>query len=294
MSDNSSLRVDPNLENPHTDQFIVAVEQQIGANIGLSVNYVGKRSRNQTAFNDIAGRYSLVSYGGAPAGANVPQVYRLTGGDRLFQLMNDDRMYSDYNGVAFEMKKRMADRWQANFGLTLSKSTGRQGSSSARSSPLTSQTSTAGIFGQNPNDYINSDGRLVGDRPFVMKAQFIYQLPYGVTSSLNFQSQSGKAIFTEIRVPSSVTNIPGQSRILAFEVDGENRTKHWNQLDARVEKEFSLGGTAELAVFGDFLNLTNSDANESVLDRRIGNSNQNVPSRFILPRRLMVGGKFRF
>ena len=47
-------------------------------------------------------------------------------------------------------------------------------------------------------------------------------------------------------------------------------------------------------MFGDFLNLFNSDANESVLDRRLGNSNYLVPSRFVLPRRLMAGGKFRF
>ena len=68
----------------------------------------------------------------------------------------------------------------------------------------------------------------------------------------------------------------------------------WQTLDARVEKSFKLGKTPEVAVFGDFLNLFNSDANESVLDRRLGNSNYLVPSRFILPRRLMVGAKFRF
>lgn len=294
VSDPSVLTVDPDLSNPYTDQFIVAVEQQIGADIGFSVNYVGKRSRNQTAFNDIGGRYSLVNYSGAPAGANVSQVYRLTGGSRLFQLMNDDRMFSDYNGVAFEIKKRMSNRWQANFGLTLSKSTGRQGSSSARATPLTSQTSTAGIFGQNPNDYINSDGRLVGDRPVVLKTQFVYQAPWGIMASMNLQSQSGRPIYTEIRVPTSVTGIPGASRILATKVDGEKRTPQWTTLDARAEKEFKLGGTAELAVFGDFLNLLNSDTTESVLDRRIGNANQDVPSRFILPRRLMIGAKFRF
>jgi len=294
VSDPSVLTVDPDLSNPYTDQFIVAVEQQIGADIGFSVNYVGKRSRNQTAFNDIGGRYSLVNYSGAPAGANVSQVYRLTGGSRLFQLMNDDRMFSNYNGVAFEIKKRMSNRWQANFGLTLSKSTGRQGSSSARATPLTSQTSTAGIFGQNPNDYINSDGRLVGDRPVVLKTQFVYQAPWGIMASMNFQSQSGRPIYTEIRVPTSVTGIPGASRILATKVDGEKRTPQWTTLDARAEKEFKLGGTAELAVFGDFLNLLNSDTTESVLDRRIGNANQDVPSRFILPRRLMIGAKFRF
>jgi hypothetical protein len=76
--------------------------------------------------------------------------------------------------------------------------------------------------------------------------------------------------------------------------DGQDRTKIWQTLDARVEKNFKLGKTPEVAVFGDFLNLFNSDANESVLDRRLGNSNYEVPSRFILPRRLMAGAKFRF
>lgn len=295
VSDNSKLSVDPNLKNPYTDQVIVAWEQQVGPNIGFSVNYVYKRSERQTAFPDIGGTYQLVAYT-APAGATVPQVYQLTSGadSRRFQLRNDDRMFSRYNGVALELKKRMSNRWQANFGLTLSKSTGRQGSSSARATPLTSQLSTASIFGQNPNDFINSDGRLVGDRPVVLKTQFLYQLPWGIMSSLNFQSQSGRPVYSEIRVASSVTRIPGASRIIATQSDGENRTKRWQTLDARVEKAFALGGNAELAVFGDFLNALNSDANESVLDRRLGNANYNVPSRFILPRRLMVGGKFRF
>lgn len=294
-SDNSSLTVDPNLKNPYTDQFIVAWEQQLQSDVGFSVNYVHKRSERQTAFPDIGGRYQLVSYS-APAGARVPQVYQLTTGadSRLFRLSNDDRMFSRYNGVAFEIKKRMSNRWQANFGLTLSKSTGRQGSSSARATPLTSQTSTAGIFGQNPNDFINTDGRLIGDRPVVLKTQFLYQWGWGVTSSFNFQTQSGKPIFSEIRVPTSVTRIPGASRIVATVSDGEDRTKQWTTLDARIEKAFTLGGPAELAVFGDALNLFNSDANESVLDRRLGNANYLVPSRFVLPRRLMIGAKVRF
>ena len=215
----------------------------------------------------------------------MPQVYQLTSGaeSRLFQLRNDDRMFSRYNGVAFELKKRMSNRWQANFGLTLSKSTGRQGSSSARATPLTSQVSTAGIFGQNPNDFINTDGRLVGDRPVVLKTQFIYQLPWGMTSSFNFQSQSGQPIYSEIRVPTSVdAAFPARAASSRTSSDGEDRTKLWQTLDARVEKAFSARRrNAEVAVFGDFLNLFNSDANESVLDRRLGNANYLVPSRFI-------------
>jgi hypothetical protein len=119
-------------------------------------------------------------------------------------------------------------------------------------------------------------------------------LPFGLTSSFNFQTQSGKPIYSEIRVPSSVTGVPGTNRVVATLPDGKDRTKLWQTLDARLEKAFGMGGGRELAVFGDFLNLFNSDANESVLDRRLGNSNYLVPSRFILPRRLMVGGKLRF
>jgi hypothetical protein len=288
------LSVDPNLKNPYTDQLILAWEQQAAANIGFSVNYVYKRSENQTAYPDVGGTYALVPFT-APAGANVPQVYRLTNGtsSRRFQLSNDDRMFFKYQGVSFEMKKRMSHKWQANFGLTLSKATGRQGSSSARSTPLSSQISTAGTFGQNPNDYINSDGRVVGDRPVVLKTQIVYQLPWGLTTSANFMSQSGKPIYSEIRVANSVTGV-GTTRIVATLPDGSQRTDQWTTLDTRIEKAFRVGRGAELAVFGDFLNLLNSDANESVLDRRIGNSNYLVPSRFILPRRLMVGAKMRF
>ena len=127
----------------------------------------------------------------------------------------------------------------------------------------------------------------------VLKAQFVYALPWGLTSATNFMSQSGKPIYPEIRVANSVTGV-GTTRIIANVSDGEDRTQTWTTLDTRIEKAFRLGGTRELAAFGDFLNLFNSDANESVLDRRIGNSNYLVPSRFILPRRLMIGGKFRF
>lgn len=295
VSDTSQLTVDPDLKNPYTDQFILAWEQQVGPSTGFSVNYVHKRSERQTAFPDVGGSYRSVPFS-APSGANVPQVFQLTSGadSRLFQLSNDDRMFSRYNGVAFELKKRMANRWQGNFGLTLSKSTGRQGSSSARATPLTSQLSTAGIFGQNPNDFINSDGRLIGDRPVVVKLQAMYQMPWGIMASANFQSQTGKPIFSEIRVSSSVTGIPGTTRIIANQSDGEDRTKLWQTLDARLEKSVNVGGGATLAVFGDFLNLLNTDANESVLDRRLGNPNYLAASRFVQPRRLMVGGKFRF
>ena len=47
-------------------------------------------------------------------------------------------------------------------------------------------------------------------------------------------------------------------------------------------------------MFGDFLNVFNNGAYENVIDRRQVSTNFGVPSRFVLPRRLMLGAKFRF
>ncbi|MFN8059635.1 MAG: TonB-dependent receptor [Vicinamibacterales bacterium] len=294
VTDNSNLRIDSGFENPYTDQYIVALEQQIGQDIGFSVSYVHKDSKNQSAWNDIGGTYRLVPF--TASGSDVTQVYQLTSAasSRVFLLTNDERMHSKYNGANFEVKKRMSHHWQGNFGLLLSKSEGRLGSSSARSTPVSNANSTAGVFGQNPNDFINSEGRLIGDRPVVVKGQVVFQLPANFTLSANMQSQSGRVIITEVRVPGATTRIPGTTRVVANAVDGSDRTKKWQTIDMRLEKAFKFGGTTDVAVFGDFLNLTNSDANESVLDRRSTNANYLIGSRIIQPRRLMLGAKFRF
>ena len=57
----------------------------------------------------------------------------------------------------------MSNRWQLTGSIVLSKSEGLLGSnrpttSSTTPTPLASQTATAGIFGQNPNDFVNTDG----------------------------------------------------------------------------------------------------------------------------------------
>ena len=71
--------------------------------------------------------------------------------------------------------------------------------------------------------------------------------------------------------------------------------KPLNQLDLRLEKALSFSdGRVEGAVFGDFLNTLNNDGTQSVLDRRSTTTNFGVGSSFVLPRRLMLGAKFRF
>jgi hypothetical protein len=294
--DNTNLRVDPGLKNPYTDQFIVGIERELFTNFGLAVNYVYKRGRNYTGWSDVGGQYTPVTYvddEGAEASGGSITVQRLDNdpADRLFLLTNPDGLSSTYNGLTVQLIRRMANNWQLTSSLTLGKSEGRLASSLG--SPTAGQQSslTGGqTFGQNPNDYINTDGRLIGDRPVTFKTQLVYELPKGFLVGANFTYQSGRPWARQVRVP----DLNVTTTIYAEPLNGDRRVDSWSILDVRLQKEFRLGGQANLALFADGLNLLNDDANESVLSRLGTSSTFGVPSRFVLPRRLMVGAKFRF
>jgi Carboxypeptidase regulatory-like domain len=290
VTDNSNIRIDSGFENPYTDQYILSFEHQLSDRIGVAVNGVYKKWDNQSAWRDIGGRYATVT---RTAEGQTFTLQQLTSGaaSRIFQLTNRDEMEAKYRGVHFQVNKRMSNRWQATVGLTLSKAEGRLGASNARSTALTNANSTAGVFAQNPNDLINSDGLLIGDRPVLFKSQLVYEVGWGVTAAANYMYQSGRPWGQEVRFTGLV---PGATRVLFEPFNGDRRVGALNGLDLRLEKALRFRGTAEGAVFGDFLNILNNDGYENVIARLSTTATFGVPTRFVLPRRLMLGAKFRF
>lgn len=305
VSDNSNLRISKDFDAPKTDQYIVGFEQELMKSLGLQVNYVHKRGADYGAWPDVGGTYAPTQFtdtlGQQPSGQTLT-LFRLTSGaaSRLFQLSTDPRLHSRYNGLAIQLTKRMANHWQGNFSVVFSKSEGRIGSSlgsptSSQSSGANGSNSGGGLpgFGANPNDFVNSDGRLIGDKPVVAKAQIVYNLPWGFMVGANLQHQSGRLWSRQLRVRN--LGFPSRPSILMEANTGDRRVPDWNLIDLRIEKQIKLnaGGT-NVALFGDFLNMTNSSASESILSRDAENSNFGKPSRFLQPRRLMVGAKIRF
>jgi outer membrane receptor protein involved in Fe transport len=300
VSDNTNLTVDRDFKNPYTDQYIAGFEQELITNLGLQVNYIYKRGENYGGWRDTRGTYVSVPYvddRGVDATGQTINVLQLESDpdQRLFQLTNPDGMLSRYKGLSIQAQKRLSNRWQLTGSIVFSKSTGRLGSSrpttsSVTPTPIASQVSTAGTFGQNPNDLINSEGRLIGDRPIVAKLQFLYQAPYDILFGVNYMHQDGRLYGRQARI--SGLGIP--TTIWVEPLDGSRRVPDWNTFDVRIEKDFPVGGTTKLAVFGDILNLTNTDTNESVGSQNGTASNFGVPTRFLYPRRLMLGGKIKF
>ncbi|MSO63243.1 MAG: TonB-dependent receptor [Acidobacteria bacterium] len=296
----ASLRIDPNFKSAYSDQVIVQLEQQLMTNFGLQVNYVRKSGSDYGAWQDIAGQYVQVPYVdnvGVDASGQTVMVYRLVSNaaDRVFLQTNPAGMYMRYTGVTIMGTKRMSHNWQGVVSLVLSKAEGRLGSS-ARLGAASAQSSQAGTFGRDaagPNDFVNTDGRLIGDRPVVAKVQLVYRFPWGILAAGNLQHQTGRLYSRAVRV--SGLGFPAAPQINMESHTGDRRVADVNLVDLRVQKEFPVPGrSVRFDVFLDALNLTNSDQFESVGSVLGTSSAFGVATRYIAPRRMQVGAKIRW
>ncbi len=298
----ANLRVDPDRKAPYSDQVIVQVEQELMTNLGLQVNYVHKQGENYPGWEDIAGQYVQVPYvdnAGRDASGQTFMLQRLVSpaSDRVFLLTtprgpDGKGLYTRYNGATFMLTKRMANNWQGVISLVLSRAKGRIGSS-IRTGPHQAQSSGAASFGQaaaGPNDYVNTDGRLIGDKPVVTKASIVYRFPWSIMAAVNAQHQTGRLWSRQVR-PAGL-GFPSAPVINMEANTGKRRVEDVDIIDLRVHKEFRLANSAtRLALFFDALNLTNSNHNENV-SSQIGTSSAfGVPSRLYLPRRVQLGTK---
>jgi hypothetical protein len=150
-------------------------------------------------------------------------------------------------------------------------------------------------FGQNPNAYVNVDGRLKSDVEWQFKLQGIYQLPAGFLVSANLSSRSGAHLVRRTRaLRNDYTHIPENTPIL-LQPRGENgRLDSLTIFDVRLQKDFRLGETARLSLMADAFNLLNSDTTEGVVTSLVESSSFLYPLSPVTPRRLMLGAKLKF
>jgi hypothetical protein len=306
VSSNRNLAIDTGYKDPYSHEVILSVEQQLMSNLGLQVNYVHKAGYDYPGWQDIRGQYTQVPYVDNVGVGATNQTLTLSKllspfSQSVFQMTNVPGLYSKYNGVSIIGTKRLSNNWQGTLSLVLSKSEGREPSSIL--GVASSQSGTSGTFGTigrggtngGPNDFVNSEGLLIADRPVVAKAQLIYKLPLGFLVSGNLQHQTGRPWARQVRV-GGLGNFPSRPTIYMEPLDGSRRVPNLDLIDARIQKSIRLGASgANLDLFMDMLNLTNGDTSENVLSRRGDQASSfGVASRFVYPRRLQLGARIKF
>jgi hypothetical protein len=210
-------------------------------------------------------------------------------------------MKSDINAVSLGLFKHMADKWQMTASATWMRAEGTlqegQGGAGEAGSGV-GIIQRGGLqfrqFGQNPNSFVNVDGRLKSDVEWQFKVQASYQLPAGFLAAANFSSRSGAHIVRRTRSLREVTLVPENTPIL-LQPRGENgRLDDVTILDLRLQKTFKVGEKARIDLIADAFNLLNSDTTEGVVTSLVESSSYLYPLSPVTPRRFMLGAKVKF
>ncbi len=306
---NENLGIDPAYESPYTDQFIASLERELTPGLGAQLNYVYKRGRRFAGWQDITGQYVRVPFVDSglgpldePTGRSI-ELFQLVSDPELrqFRITNPDVMKSNINAVSLTLLKRMSDKWQLTANGTWLRATGTlqegQGGAGEAGTGI-GIIQRGGLqfrqFGQNPNSYVNVDGRLKSDVAWQFKAQALYEFPAGFLVSANFSHRSGAHIVRRTRALRGITLVPENTPIL-LQPRGENgRLENVTILDARLQKDFKFGENATLSLFADAFNLLNSNTTEGVITSLVESESYLYPLSPVTPRRLMLGAKVKF
>jgi hypothetical protein len=298
LSAAEQIRIDPDLKDPYTDQFAIGFDREITPTLALSASYIYKRSRDFVGTINTGGVYEQIPFVDPVNGQTITVFNQLNdSSENLYFITNPDFFYENYNGFIISLNKRLTTNWMMNGSLTISKTKGFHAGSGQ--GPAADQDSSFfpldnSRFGRDPNDYINADGLLNGDRTYIFKLQGTYVFPYDIKLSGNYSWLTGRPYARQI----TVTDLnQGAKIIFAEERDGSRRTSDINLLDIRVEKEFPISGEFRVAVSADIFNLFNSDAFYDVATTLSGPGTEGVfgvGSVFVPPRRVMLGAKLRF
>jgi len=296
LSSSENLSVAPNYSAPRNDQFIVSVEHELTSKIGLQGSYVRKWGRNYGGWSDTVGTYvqvPVIDNVGKDTTGNTINIFRLISdpGARKFALGNQAPLHTDIDAITVNLSKRLT-WWMGNVNVTYLRSTGELLGSLRTTSIQQRSATTFSTRGQNPNDYVNLDGRLVGDVGLQFKAQGVVRLPLGFQASASLDNRKGAYRIRTRAIPQSVAGQPSTTILLQPRGDF-GRLHDVTIIDARVQKDFSFGGT-RLGLYVDMLNLNDENAPQGVVSSSVTNASYQYPTNFIQPRRAMLSAKLTF
>ena len=290
-----NLRLDRDTRAPHTDEYSVGLDRELGQRVAVAFAFVRKDGANFIGWTDIGGQYREGTRT-LNDGRSVPVLELINNtGDRRFLLTNQDGYEMNYNGLVLVVERRRANGWQAFGSYTLSRASGLQPSSGTTAGGA--QVSTIApppvpqgvIFGRDPNDLTNARGRLPNDRPHEFRAMGSVEVPRtGMVIAASIQYFSGKPWAATALVPLPQTNNQTTQRV-QLEPRGSRRLSSQTLLDMRVSKSFSFGGSRHIELLLDVLNVLNDTAEEGLVSENLFSPNFGLPNTFVDPRRAMVG-----
>ena len=259
-------RLDPNMTTPIYNEFVASINHELFRNFALKLQYIYKHGTNlhgSKLYDKATGRYWYKT-GQAPEWwvpftTTVPAVGQYAAQSVTLYYMSNNSPWNntfsidtlleegkrDYNALEVTFDKRYADGWSLGGSVVLSKLT------------------QFGGGGGSPNNYINAYGRAGEDIPFAVKLYGTFSLPSGFVGSFFFRHVSGTPYARSISVAppadwATANNVYPSTMGVNLEIPGVRRNPDYDNLDIRLEKEF----TFKFGKFGVFIDVFNVLGNQ--------------------------------
>jgi hypothetical protein len=189
-------------------------------------------------------------------------------------------------------QRRWAGRWQASASYTWSRTRGLQASSARGIVPGSAQLGAGGTsgLGRDPNAFINADGRLLGDRPHLLRVAGYGAIPkVGIVAGASVQYLSGTPWGAH-----AVVVLPQGPQFPYIEPPGTRRLPAHTVVDLRLSKAIPLGGERRLELLVDVLNALDQTTTQGVRSTNFFAPSFGEGIAHVRPRRAMIGVKVDF
>jgi hypothetical protein len=295
-------KVDPDLKNDRTREFIVGVDREIGKGFAAGVSYIYRKydQFNWTpAFVNADGTGALIATDGSqytqttytppasdcPAGARCPTVTYYTPNVNVptTTLLTNQNLWRDFNGVEMTARKRMSNHWMMNTSFTYNSTIVNYGDSNAFQDPTNISNRDGYQY-----DYLTSGsglGNVYVNTKWLYKLSGMYQLPWAVNVSAFYNARQGYPFEPFILTPTRPNN-GGQASVLLDAV-GENRLPTFQNVDFHVERPITFMN-AHFVPSMDIFNLGNFNTVQA-LQRQQNATNANRISSVVAPRVIRFG-----
>jgi hypothetical protein len=288
--------VDPDLDPPRTLQYALGFERQLGKHSAIGFEAIYKDTRD------------LVGWQILDDGVFEPFEFVDPFTGRVFTLLNRieeatvrkgngpgftaagfiPEYYQDYTGATVSFRRRYAGGWSLMSSYTWSESDGLipRMLSQSQFNPFYGSRE-----GSDPNNYINSEQLLQGDREHMFRVQGNFDLPKQLYLGGVVNLQSGTPFNRQVRVPGLNQ---GLVTVIMEPATDDRRKPFQSLVDVSLGRRFKLGDRGTIKLDLQLLNALNEDANEFFETLVLQAGDSPIPSNFIFPRRLMVRAGWEF
>jgi outer membrane receptor protein involved in Fe transport len=269
----------PDNKHPFIRQFTLGMDQELPAGIAAGVHYIYRRWHNILEDVELNPDYEPVPFVNPVTGETLT-VYSRLNEERRLLLTNPEGLYKRYDALEVSLDRRFKNQLALSASFVYSKVRGNI--------PNEREVFPFTDFLNDPNNLINSTGRLVNDPTFAWKVSGIYNLPYGLNLGFFFRHQSGDTWEPLVDLDRKVN----QGGVIFGLPRGTFRLPSENILDLRVEKQFPML-SGQLRITADIFNVLNTAYVTSV-ETFWDAENYGQPTSFAEPRQIRLGLRYTF